>query len=117
MNNNKYISVQHLEYKYNCPSMVSNYLVKNSFLEENLIIIHFTLLPKPWNFIDFNDGVFINKYYSDFEKYLFEWIKIYNEMVLDNASNVFNNKIYVNLNNVYLISPSHDKLIDNEHKF
>lgn len=117
MNNNKYISVQHLEYKYNCPSMVSNYLVKNNFLEEKLIIIHFTLSPKPWNFIDFTDGVFINKYYSDFEKYLFEWIKIYNEMVLDNASNVFNNKIYVNLNNVYLISPSHDKLINNGHKF
>jgi hypothetical protein len=38
-------------------------------------------------------------------------------MVLDNASNVFNNKIYVNLNNVYLISPSHDKLINNGHKF
>lgn len=117
MNDDKIINVQHLEYKYNCPSMASNYLVKNNFLEENLAIIHFTLSPKPWNFIDFTDGILVNKYYSDFEKYLLEWIKIYNEMILKNVSNCFDNKIYVNLNEVYLITPLNNILINTDHKF
>lgn len=117
MNDNNIINVQHLEYKYNCPSMSSNYLVKKNFLEENIFIIHFTLSPKPWNFIDFTDGILVNKYYSDFEKYLFEWIKIYNEMVLDKASKCFHDNVYINLNEVYLITSSNNLLISNDYKF
>jgi lipopolysaccharide biosynthesis glycosyltransferase len=115
MNNNKFINVQHLEYKYNCPSMVSTYFTKNNFLED-LIIIHFTLSPKPWNFIDFTNNIIINKYYSDFKEHLIEWCKIYNEMVLDNAINSFNNDMYVNLRHTYLIDTLGYNLIDNKYK-
>jgi lipopolysaccharide biosynthesis glycosyltransferase len=116
MNNNKSINVQHLEYKYNCPSMASTYFTKNNFLED-LIIIHFTLSPKPWNFIDFTDNVGINKYYADFKEHLIEWCKIYNEMVLDNAINSFNNDIFINLRHTYLIDTSLGyNLIDNTYK-
>lgn len=116
INNNKYIDVQHLEYKYNCPSMASCYFIKNNLLEE-IVVIHFTLSPKPWYFIDFTDSVFINKYYSDVKEYFIEWLKIYNEMVLDNALNTFSDEIYVNLNEIYLINRLTRKLIDKTYKF
>lgn len=116
MNNNKCIDVMHLEYKYNCPGMASKYFTQSNFIE-NIIIIHFTLSPKPWYFIDFTDNVAINKYYSDFKKYLIEWWEIYNEMVMNTILNSFNNDIYVNLHDTYLINKSEYRKIDNTHNF
>lgn len=116
MNNNNFINVQHLEYKYNCPGMASKYFTRNNFLDD-IVIIHFTLSPKPWNFIDFSDNITINKYYSDFKEYLIEWCKIYNEMILDSISNAFSNDMYVNLRDPYLINASGYRKIDNTYKF
>jgi len=116
MNNNNFIKVQHLEYKYNCPGMASKYFINNHFLDD-LIIIHFTLSPKPWNFIDFTDNIIINKYYSDFKDHLIEWCKIYNEMVLNSVTNAFIDNMYVNLCDTYLINSDGYRKIDNAHKF
>lgn len=115
MNDNNDINVQHLEYKYNCPGMVSNYFMQNNFLEE-IIIIHFTLSPKPWYFTDFNNNILITKYYSDFKIYLIEWWEIYNEMGMAIIIDSFNNNIYADINDTYLISNSGYKKIDNEYK-
>jgi len=117
LNNEKVIDVNHLNYIYNCPAIISHYFIKNNFIE-NPVIIHFTLSPKPWDFIDFTNNVSSNKINSDTEVFFIKWCNLYNEMVMKTLIDSYNLNIYVEVNNVYLKeNESHYKQINNECKF
>jgi len=118
LNDEKNINVQHLNYIYNCPAIISHYFISNNFIE-NPMIIHFTLSPKPWDFIDFTNDVLSNKFNSDTKNYFIEWCNLYNEMVMEILNKSYNLNIFVQVNEVYLKekNDNHLKQINNEYKF
>lgn len=117
LNDEKDIDVQHLNYIYNCPAIISHYFITNNFIE-NPVIIHFTLSPKPWDFIDFTNNILLNKINSDTEVFFIEWCNLYNEMIMKTLTESYILNIYVKVNNVYLKENENSyKEINNEFKF
>jgi len=117
LNDEKDIDVQHLNYIYNCPAIISHYFITNNFIE-NPVIIHFTLSPKPWDFIDFTNNILLNKINSDTEVFFIKWCNLYNEMIMKTLTESYILNIYVKVNNVYLKENENSyKEINNEFKF
>lgn len=116
LNKEKMIEVKHLEYIYNCPSITYHYLTMNNFIREP-VIIHFTLSPKPWDFVDMNEKTLVEYFYSDLKLCFAEWVNLYNEMVLQNSTLRCNTGQYLNVANVCLKTECDKKKIDNSFIF
>lgn len=90
MNKVNMMHIEHLEYKYNCVSLLSNIL--NEHIENEHFypaVVHFILHPKPWNYVDIDETIIDGKFYSNGEIYFKEWLKMYFEMVQKHMERTF----------------------------
>ena len=101
LNKNHTICVEILPYTYNCVSMISKTLQDRNLLV-NPIIVHFTLAPKPWDYIDFNSCVVGGHIFGDSNLYFQRWVKMYFDMVQSNMKNHISDTHFVKYNDVFI---------------
>jgi lipopolysaccharide biosynthesis glycosyltransferase len=97
------IEVLHLKYRYNCVASISRHLEETgTFRKDENAIIHFTLSPKPWNFVDIENSITGLYIYSDSEPYFLKWVEMYFNMVMDNLAKSFSKNCFHTFKNKYI---------------
>jgi glycogenin glucosyltransferase len=99
LNQKTSIHVSYLELKYNYIAMLGE--IYKTIKQDKPIIIHFTLFPKLWDMIDFNENIIEYYMYSDSKNYFSEWADLYFDMVknLLNETTKFNQ--YTSYNKIF----------------
>lgn len=97
LNNENQIRVMYLQFKYNYISL----LTTTNIIEENPVIIHFILTPKPWQLLDLEDNVVNICRHSNAEKYFNEWIHLYFELIHKEFDKINQHKLYFTYDKIY----------------
>lgn len=112
LNKKSIINISYLDIKYNYVSMLGEKFYKN-IKQDNPAIIHFTLFPKPWDFIDFNENILDYYMYSDPKIYFSEWLELYFDMVKNLLNELTKLDVYMSYNKIFF----KDNLIEKEIKY
>lgn len=99
LNKNNEINVVHLNYKYNYVAMLGD---SRNIINDEPIVIHFILYPKPWQIVDFDENLINLKIYSNTKIYFYEWIDLYFEMVKELLNEITKFDTYLIFDKIYL---------------